>query len=111
MDGHTEPRYTNLTRTAYKGDMVSLFAAAEAVEQLVAQPGWQHVVRLIELDGAEIEAKLSGLLSSRAEYAHWTARRAGLRGFMEAAHAIVAVAAKTRAEQQRKHEATAETVA
>jgi hypothetical protein len=111
VDAKPEPTYLNLTRHAFKDDMNGLFAAGEQVELLLGHPGWQAIARVVDLDRAGIEAKLNGLLDSRAEYAHYTARRAALNSFQEAAHAIVSHAATKLAEQQRKHETAGETAA
>ena len=88
--------------------MVGLFDAGEAVEGLIASPGWAHVVQLIELELSSIDARLDGQLLTRSEYARDHGRRSAYRGFMEAAHAIVAEAARQRAEQERRHEGVAE---
>lgn len=89
--------------------MIGLFAAGEAVESLIAQEGWTHVVRLVEMQVADLDRALDGrLLDSRSEYARLHGQRSALRGFMEAAHAIVAEAARRRVEQERRHERVAE---
>jgi hypothetical protein len=88
-----------------------LFAAAEAVEQLTATPGWEHLMRLLDAEAGEVMAAAdSRLLGSRSEYAFAHGRAGGLRGVRLAAGAILARAA-TRLEQQRvKHEGAAESV-
>jgi hypothetical protein len=104
-----EPIYTNLARDAWERDLTGLFAAGEAVEALTGQEGWTHIVRLVEMQVADLDQKLDGrLLDSRSEYARLHGQRSALRGFMEAAHAIVAEAARKRVEQERKHERVAE---
>jgi hypothetical protein len=104
------PTYTNLVRGEYlPGRMTELFDVGEDVRNLMQHPGWAHVSRLVSLEAAGLDAKLDGeLLATRAEYARLTGRRSGLRGFEEAAHAIVAVSDRTLAEQTRKYEGAAE---
>lgn len=85
--------------------------AGDAVRGLIAQPGWDHVRRVLEAEIAKIDAKLDGgLLATRAEYAHAHGRRSGLRAMVQAADAIVAVADRRGAEQRSKHEDAADAV-
>lgn len=85
--------------------MQRLFADGEAVERLLNHPGLAPVLRLIEAQReADLRTLTGRLLASKSEYARLTGRLDGLDAFTSAAHAIVAHAQKTLAEQQRKHE-------
>lgn len=103
-----DPSFTNLVGEAF-GDLDALFSAGDAVGELIAHPGWACLTRLVGLRVAGLDAALDGrLLESRAEYARLTGQRSGVRAVEEAAHAIVAVADRERAKQQRKYEGAAE---
>lgn len=82
----------------------------EAVESLVAHPGWAHVTRLVEAEVAEIDRTLDGRDEplEQAQYALKHGRRGGLRGAMEAAEAILDLYRTALDEQRRKHESGAE---
>ena len=103
-----DPGFVNLTRDVFKGDMVGLFEAGEAVESLLAQPGWAVVENLVALAVAGIDRRFEGPPLEAAEYARYGGCRRGLRGFQEAAHAIVSYAEKVRTEQAMRHEGVAE---
>jgi hypothetical protein len=82
-----------------------LFAAAEAVESLLSQPGWAHVMRLLDAEAEAVSATADGrLLESRAEYAYAHGRMGGLRAVKLAAQAILDRSALRLEQQQAKHE-------
>lgn len=113
MGSNPEPdiSFTNLVRRAYDKNMVELFEHGEAVERLLAHPGFEIVASLVQREIDQVDQTLNGqLLATRAEYGRLTGRRAGLAGFEAAAVALVAKANDTRAEQERKHEAAAGSV-
>lgn len=86
-----------------------LFTAGEAVEQLLAHPGWAHVTALLDVEIAEIEATTDGrLLESKSHYAFAHGRMGGLRGARQAAEAILSRARLRLEQQQAKHEGDAE---
>lgn len=104
------PPWTGHIDRSY-GDLDELFAAAEAVEGLMAHPGWDHVMRLLEAEAAQVSATTDGrLLESRSEYAFAHGRMGGLRAVRAAAGAIVGRAAQRFEQQRSKHEGTAEPV-
>lgn len=105
-----DPSFTNLVTDAFP-DLDTLFSAGDDVRQLIAHPGWSHLMRLLGLRVAGLDAALDArLLDSRAHYARLTGERAGLRAAEHAAHAIVAVSDRELAKQQAKHEGAAEPV-
>jgi hypothetical protein len=92
-------------------DFDGLFAASEAVEQLVAHPGWAHVMRLLDAETDEVMAAAdSRLLGSRSEYAFAHGRAGGIRSVRQAAASLVARAAYRLEQQRSKHEGAAESV-
>lgn len=100
--GHVDRQYAELDE---------LFAAAEAVEALMAHPGWDHVTRLLDAEAAQVSATTDGrLLESRSEYAFAHGRMGGLRAIKAAAGAIVGRAAQRLEQQRSKHEGMAESV-
>lgn len=106
-----EPEYVALVKRALP-DLESLFQAGDDVMALMLHPGWTHITRLLDASVADIDARLDGnLLDSRAEYARAHGRRNGLSALPHLARAIVAEAERRRREQERKHEATAGSVA
>lgn len=94
-----------LTRHLRGWPLDELFEAGEAVEHLLAHPGWAHVDRLLGAEIATIEASLDGgLLESKAAYAFAHGRKGGLKAAREAAGAIVHKAAVKLEEQRSRHE-------
>jgi hypothetical protein len=89
-----------------------VIAAGEAVESLLAHPGWDLLQGIVQ---AEIDSALTALdrggteLPSQAEYARAHGRRGGLLYLREVAQATVARAAQRYEEQRFKHEGAAET--
>jgi hypothetical protein len=81
------------------------------VSSLLAHPGWSHVNRLLAGEIEQIDRVLDGIsLANPPAYESLCAmhgRRGGLRYALEAADAIVSVAAAKLAEQRAKHESGA----
>lgn len=102
--------YANHVKAVYPGPRsVELFDAADVVTDFMRHPGWHLVGQLVDAERSDLDARLDGrLLDTRAEYASLHGKRAALRAFEEAAHALVAVAERRLAEQQAKHERAAE---
>ena len=87
-----------------------VIAAGEAVDALMAHPGWELLQQFV---GAEADSALTmldrgGEPPSQAEYARAHGRRAGLLYMREVAQAIVARAAQRLEEQRSKHEGSPE---
>jgi hypothetical protein len=82
----------------------------DAVQALVAHPGWTHVMALLDAEAAEADSKLENAREplSQAEYAMAHGRRGGLKGAREVAEAILAVYAARLEEQRARHERDAE---
>lgn len=94
---------------AFYSTFDDLFTAGEAVEQLLAHPGWAHVTGLLDVQIAEIETSTDGrLLESKSHYAFAHGRMGGLRGARQAAEAILSRARLRLEQQQAKHEGDAE---
>jgi hypothetical protein len=92
-------------------DLDELFTASEAVEQLLASPGWDHVMRVLDAEATQLMAAAdSRLLESRSEYAYAHGRNGGLNGVRLAAGAIVARAAHRLEQQRSKHEGAVDAV-
>lgn len=93
-------------------ELQALFAAGDAVSELLEHAGWACLVSVLEEDVAEIDDRLGRWREplSQAEYAGAHGRRGGLLAVREAAHAIVAYAEARLAEQREQHERTAEPV-
>lgn len=90
-----DPHLLNLVRGEFS-KLEDLFAAGEDVQELVAQPGWLVLQRLIESEVAEIDQRLDRLAFSRdqptlAEYAGLHGRRGGLLALDGMAEAILAI--------------------
>lgn len=110
-ESRPEPEYVALVRRALP-DLEALFQAGDDALALTHQPGWDLILRLLDVSVADIDARLDGkLLDSRAEYAMAHGRRSGLTALPELVRAIVGESDRRRREQARKHEATAEPVA
>lgn len=102
--GRTDPKFTRHLDDLYP-TLEGLFDAAEAVEDMLAHPGWAHLTRLLEAEAAEADVEVDGrLLESRAEYAFAHGRRGGLRSAMVAASTLLRRAESKLAEQRAKHE-------
>ena len=88
----------------------SVLIAAEAVEAMLASPGWNHAQAIVEAEVETINRELDrgGEPHSRAEYAKAHGRRGGLLYVREALDAIVQRAEQRYLEQQRKHEGAPE---
>jgi hypothetical protein len=92
-------------------DFDELFAASEAVEQLIAHPGWDPLMRLLDAETDQVMAEAdSRLLESRSDYAFTHGRAGGLRSVRQAAASLVARAAYRLEQQRAKHEGAAESV-
>ena len=80
-----------------------LIEAAEAVERMMATPGWDAVQRVIGEQVAAIDSSLDhGPAKEAADYAKQHGRRSALRSADEAARAIVGRAAKRRREAEER---------
>jgi hypothetical protein len=105
-----EPIYTSHVREAFP-DLRELFRAGEAVQGLVFDHGWQAVVAVVSQEIEAIDRKLDGPNPlSHVEYAHLHGQRRGLRGMRDAAFALERHYEAALQEQERKHEATGESV-
>lgn len=91
-------------KRAYADDMLGLFDAGEAVEAVLAHPGWAAVEAVVQREIEELEATLDERLYSRAEYAQKHGRLFGLRAMRAAADAIVGHARSVLEREQAKHE-------
>lgn len=91
-------------------DLESLFAAGEAVEDLLRHPGWLHLVRLADYEIATTDATLDRTDTplSQAEYAYAHGRRGGLRALEGSAGAILSKYRAALEEQRAKYESGAE---
>lgn len=90
-----------------------LIEDAEAVERVLAQPGWQAIQRVLEAEIAMIDRSLDGRpKETAAEYAHAHGRRGALGAAGEAARAILQQAATRRqaAEAAQQNEGAGESV-
>jgi hypothetical protein len=88
-----------------------LFAAGEAAEKVVFDQGYQAILRVVTSEIEAIEAKLSGPNPlGHVEYAHLHGQLRGLKGILEARHALVERYVAVREEQERKHEGARESV-
>lgn len=87
-----------------------LFEAGEAVQMLIAHPGWLHVTRLLEWEIATIDSGLDDRDEplTQAQYAGRHGRRGGLRGMQQAADAIIDKANREYERQRSIHEGDAE---
>jgi len=87
-----------------------LFEAWDAVDALLAHPGWLHITRLLEYEIATIDAGLDEPHTplTQAEYAMGHGRRDGLRAAQKAADAIVGVGEREHVRQRARHEGDAE---
>jgi hypothetical protein len=84
---------------------MGLFAAGEAVADLLGHPGWAHVKRLLDAEALVVSSGMGErLLESRSEYAFRHGRLGGLRAIDTAADAIVRRAEQRRLEQAAKYE-------
>lgn len=80
-------------------ELPRLIEAAEAVERVVATPGWAAIQQVISREIAMIDEVLdSGPAREAAEYAKALGRRGALRGAEQAAKAIM-----LEANRQREH--------
>ena len=104
-----DPRLTRHVDRIYP-DLQDLFAAGEAVEDLLAHPGWLHITRLIEYETATVDFDLDGRAEplSQAEYAMAHGRRGGLRAIEGASGAILSKYRSALEAQRRRHERGAE---
>jgi CHAD domain-containing protein len=90
----------------------ALFAAGEQIQSLTAHPGWAVVLEMLDDRIAALDAKLDGANPlEHVWYAHLHGERRGLRAAREAAYALESVYVDELQEQQRKHEAGAESPA
>lgn len=98
-------------RQAYKG-LEGLNAAADAVEAMMATPGWSIVMELVEAQRTGIDRKLRGGHTPlpQADYAMWHGRLDGMATVQDLAAALVARRADEMAKQKAKHEGAAESV-
>lgn len=111
MSRSSDPRWTGHVDDVFGSDLQELLTAAEAIESLLAHPGWGHVMRLVDVEAAQVSAVTDGrLLESRADYAFAHGRMGGLRSIQHAAQAILDRAALRLEQQRLKHEGTAESV-
>lgn len=93
-----------------EGSLDGLLEAAEAAGALMASPGWDLLLELVQAEVATIDRKLdSGKpLDSRAEYAAAHGRRGGLRFAQDILIALQDRAETRVAEQRAKHESGTE---
>lgn len=111
MSRSSDPRWAGHVDDVLGSDLQELLTAAEAVESLLAHPGWDYISRLVEAEAAQVSAVTDGrLLPSRSDYAFAHGRIGGLRAIKLAAEAILARAALRFEQQRSKHESTAESV-
>lgn len=111
MSRSSDPRWSGHVDDVFGSDLQQLLAAAEAIESLMAHPGWDHVMRLVDAEAAQVSAVTDGrLLESRSAYAFAHGRLGGLRSIKLAAQAILDRAALRFEQQRSKHEGTAEPV-
>src|SRR2546421_5976763 len=105
------PALTRHVEDVFPG-LEHLLNAADDAASLKAHPGWHGVKALIEQEVATISDRLDHATTplTQAEYALAHGRRGGLLAIREAPDAIIERASKRRAEQQAKHEGTAESV-
>lgn len=87
-----------------------LFEAAEAVNAMIAHPGWRHIERLLAYEIATIDVGMDDTAEplTQAQYAHRHGRRSGLRGMSQAADAIIERSSREYERQRAKHESGAE---
>lgn len=100
LNGHVDSLFSSFE---------DLFAAGEAVEQLVGGAGWAHVLAVLDAEISTIERRFDErLLESRSDYAFAHGRLGGLRAARSAAEAILGRAALRLEQQQRKHDGGAD---
>lgn len=111
LQGRLDPKFTRHIDSLFP-TLEELVVAGEAADALIAQPGWAHLVRLLEAEIATIDAELdSGRpLESRADYAARHGRRGGLRAPVGALTALISRAESRLEEQRAKHEGGAESL-
>lgn len=100
----------NRVGRVWSGDdsLPELIEAAEAVERMMATPGWAAVQAVIEAEVATIDAKLDrGHAKEAAEYAKAHGRRSALRAADDAARAIIGRAAELQEREQARADAEA----
>lgn len=92
-------------RDAYQG-LEGLNKAADAVEALLATPGWDVLMELLEVERQSVAKKIERGLAplEQAEYALLHGRLGGLRAVQEQAHALLARRADEMEKQRAKHE-------
>ena|SRR6188472_2046310 len=108
MGERSEPN-TNRVRDAYGDRLSDLFAAGEAMQALMAQPGWEILVELVEAEVHDLDRKLDGrALDNIQSYAFDHGRRGALLAFIEHARAVVSYAIAKEQQQRIKYEGASE---
>jgi hypothetical protein len=115
MAERATPAFTRHVREEWPAEKLpELIEQAEAVERLLAHPGWYAVQRVLDREIATIDRVLdTGLPKEAAAYAKEHGRRGALRAADEAARAIIEQAARQRhrAEEERAAQAREERTA
>ncbi len=114
-----EPAYTAHVRRLYSArgdqdgfDLARLFAAGEAVQHIVRQPGWSAVMDLLSVEREDIQSRLEGPKPlEHAESSHLLGQLRGLKAAESAAQALSEHYRVEFDKQRQAHEATAEPVA
>jgi hypothetical protein len=101
----TEPKFSRHVKDAYP-TLEAIFEAGEAVQALVAHPGWAHIADMLEREIRTIDSELDGMTDplpyEKLCLRH--GRRGGVRSAIDAAQTILAVAERKHDEQRAKHE-------
>jgi hypothetical protein len=102
-------RYLRHLKDAFP-TLEGLFTAGAEVADLIDQPGWNHLMTVLDREVATIDRRLdmADQPHSQAQYALEHGRRDGLRSAREAAQAIVLAYLAKLEEQRRRHEGGAE---
>lgn len=107
LSARRQPAHTSAVRDYFKG--VSLEAqvdAAEAVRELLASPGWAHVMALVDGEVHDLDLKLDADKPlEHVEYAHLHGQRRGLGALSGLAHAIVSKTDDRLAEERERNAA------
>jgi hypothetical protein len=102
MAERATPAFTRHVRDVWPPDeLPKLIEAAEAVERLLAHPGWNAIQEVISREIAMIDQVLDdGPVRDAGHYAKAHGRRGALRGAQQAAEAIMGEAARQHAQAE-----------
>lgn len=95
MDRRLPPATTKRVRDLFEDDLDGLLAAGEAVESLLAHPGWLLLTKLADAEAVALEDQMDNAHEPlpQADYAQRHGRRGGLTFMATAALAVQRVAA------------------